>query len=566
MRRQRRPRLAAVLLAAFGRVAAAPGMVGHGDVPQSAGGSRVLDAPTPYGVGENDSVLAIIPAATAKGGQTPQQEQPAPAPKPSRVASLHQLPAASGGLCLDGSPGAFALFPGDPNRWMIYLSPGGWCFTEMDCADRASDRTGEHLGGTTHLDYSSTSYDDIKAMYPFEGLLSDQWETSPSFSGMTKVVVQNCDGGGFSGDRQDPVSAVDYDGVNRTLYFRGARILDGVMKMLGDSFGLLKAEEVAFAGGSAGGFAVFMHVDRVRQELTERRAALNMPPFKRFKAISSSGFFPQLNNAVGHPVYPDNMRQVFEMQQARPNRACIDALAKAAPTFQDALNERWRCFNTQSAYAYSTTPTMVLNSIFDSWGIWYIHTGDYVSGFPQQTSCKSYSEFWVLCNGSPGTVLVSPHFDSDSMHSSEYGVAQTCPANPMACSEKQTAGINNFTGAFRQEIMSVPNTGSKGNGVFLYTCHSHLAETSSFYMTGSAENMTMRRAVEEWWNSAPDSPAELHTHVDQCSFGQGIQWPGGMCNPTCLAAMQLARGERRRPSARLSHAAQTRGAARQPKP
>ena len=43
--------------------------------------------------------------------------------------------------CLDGSPYAFYIIPGNPKFFSIGLHGGGWCYDEADCAARAQALT-----------------------------------------------------------------------------------------------------------------------------------------------------------------------------------------------------------------------------------------------------------------------------------------------------------------------------------------------------------------------------------------------------------------------------------------
>jgi hypothetical protein len=451
--------------------------------------------------------------------------------------TMHRLPGTTGGICLDGTPGVFTHFEGDPKRWMIYLMAGGWCYTERDCADRASNRDKTNLGGTSHLKIGNYTFDEMYELYPMAGLLSNATMISPSFSNMTKVYVHNCDGGSFSGDRQDPIWAAGHDGINRTVWFRGARILDGVLDVLTASLGLLDAEEVAFVGGSAGGAAVILHADEVRDKLEQRRGS----PYSRFKAMAYSGFFPRIENAQGQPVYESMIKNVFDLHHARPNQACSHYLHA-----QGMGEQQWTCFFTDKAYSYTTTPIMLTNSVFDAWGVWYIYQGTMVPGFPAQKSCLNYrGDGLTICNGAPGTADAA--MSNTSMYVGEFpDIPDTskasCPSNPMACTAPQIAGLNGFMLKFREQIQSSSAFTRAGNGAFLYTCHTHQVEHDGHYRFVTAQDAVMNDVVENWWHAAVTEPAETYTKVDTCAFGTVPQYPGGMCNPSCngkLGAMAV---------------------------
>lgn len=67
-----------------------------------------------------------------------------------------------------------------------------------------------------------------------------------------------CDGASFAGNTSAPVV------VNGTkLYFRGLAVLEEVFSSL-LAAGLGKADELLVKGGSAGGLAVYLHLDYIR--------------------------------------------------------------------------------------------------------------------------------------------------------------------------------------------------------------------------------------------------------------------------------------------------------------
>jgi hypothetical protein len=78
------------------------------------------------------------------------------------------------------------------------------------------------------------------------------------------VFVNYCDGASFAGNVSEPVI------VNGTkLYFRGRYILDAVFDSMLGAAGLSDASELILKGGSAGGLAVYLHIDHVRELMPE---------------------------------------------------------------------------------------------------------------------------------------------------------------------------------------------------------------------------------------------------------------------------------------------------------
>jgi len=79
-----------------------------------------------------------------------------------------------------------------------------------------------------------------------------------------QVFVNYCDGASFAGNVSEPVV------VNGTkMYFRGRYILDAVFDSMLGTAGLSDANELILKGGSAGGLAVYLHIDHVRELIPE---------------------------------------------------------------------------------------------------------------------------------------------------------------------------------------------------------------------------------------------------------------------------------------------------------
>ena len=74
----------------------------------------------------------------------------------------------------------------EPNKWIIHLEGGGWCYNEDDCVERSKTELG-----------SSNYWPET---YTFSGLLSDDCTINPHFCGWSMVYVGYCDGASFAGN------------------------------------------------------------------------------------------------------------------------------------------------------------------------------------------------------------------------------------------------------------------------------------------------------------------------------------------------------------------------------
>ena len=156
-----------------------------------------------------------------------------------------------GALCLDGSVPDFYYRPGTGDgvtKFHIYLEGGGWCSDFENCAMRA----GTSLGSTKY----DAQYSNIAGGAPY---LSSQQDINPLTFNWNSIFIRYCDGASY-GANNDTVVAYN---STLTLYFRGFRILVGVLRTLYTKYNLNIATDVLFSGCSAGALGVYFHANYV---------------------------------------------------------------------------------------------------------------------------------------------------------------------------------------------------------------------------------------------------------------------------------------------------------------
>jgi len=179
------------------------------------------------------------------------------------------------------------------------------------------------------------------------GPLLDDPVDNPLFYSWNHVEIAYCDGASFSGNRDDPIV------VNgTTLYFRGFRVLQAVIRDLLERQGMWAATEVLLTGCSAGALSTYLHVDQIRDMLPKT--------VTRFKAAPFSGLFLHEPNVEGVPVYQSQLRRVFEMQN------CTGGVPQACIAAQKP-GEEWRCIFAQEVHPFIQSPFFIMNSAYDSW-------------------------------------------------------------------------------------------------------------------------------------------------------------------------------------------------------
>jgi hypothetical protein len=239
--------------------------------------------------------------------------------------------------CLDGSPGAYYFRPGDgsgKNKWFIHHEGGGWCTNLDECVNRSKTSLG-----------SST-------FYPGEadlggGYFSQDPAANPMLHNWNFVLLKYCDGGIFTGSSDSPVQS-----GQDTVYFRGYAILTAMQKDLLEKRGVDSATDVVMSGCSAGGLASFLHCDDWAEKLKPHGA--------KVVCMSDSGFFPESQ------TYWNKEKWVFEEMNsaAGVNKKCIED--------RGATGDSWKCMLAEHNAPFLSTPTFLLQPIFDYYQSAYI--------------------------------------------------------------------------------------------------------------------------------------------------------------------------------------------------
>jgi hypothetical protein len=397
-----------------------------------------------------------------------------------------------GAVCLDGSDAAFYLAPAsDPknaNDWHIHFAGGGWCYNEIDCWGRSNITA---LGTTKSLQRTLPALSfDSKG-----GLMGDDCTSNPDFCNFNRVLIVYCDGNSFSGNRDEPLVVTGLDGKAKPLYFRGKRIIDATLQTL-LTLGLDKADTVLLSGCSAGGLATYLHADYVYNWFLSAKV-----PLKKFRAAPVSGFFLLHNNVENKPVYPEEMKYIFNLANSTHglNNACIS---------EQADEDKWKCNFAELAYQYTQARTFPLNSALDSWQTLCIYTAELRPGFPKQNVTSN--DPWD-CGTVPG-----------------WG---SCANNPETCNADQMTVMNQYIIDFQTTIASTDTYSKIGNGAFIHSCHTHCEAFTGQWNTITSNGLTMQQAFSKWWNSESE-PAAAHTYRS-CLYNTDSS--PHECDPSCGA-------------------------------
>lgn len=363
--------------------------------------------------------------------------------------------AASGGVCLDGSRPGYYYQPAtrsDNAQWLLYFKGGGWCYDEDSCAARAKGELG--------------SSDHFPATFAFSGLMDSDPQVNPTFAHFHRVILWYCDGASFAGDRDAPVKHAP---TNQTIYFRGRRVLRLLLQTIAERHGLANASEVLLSGGSAGGLATFLHADQVKAQLEELGANLRV-----YKAAPVSGLFALHDDATGTPLYPNEMRHVFTMQNCSSgvNSACVASLPP---------HEAWRCIFANYSYAHTSVPMFPLQSVLDSWQMGNIWKGD---------SACARSKF-------------------------------------TKCTAEEVRELNGYAHDLLADLKRTSKFRRDGEGGFVESCYEHVQGQGGGFGKYTINGTSEQEALTRWWHAPPSAPAVWYL---PCSLRAD---PPHQCNPTC---------------------------------
>lgn len=177
------------------------------------------------------------------------------------------------------------------------------------------------------------------------------------------VYLMYCDGGSWTGDRDQPLAV-----GGAALEFRGKQIRDGVeAALLRPGFGLAAATDVVVSGASAGALAVFLTLDRWCDGVHARAG----PGGASCVGLPDSGFFLDIEQPVPPntaPPAPGMFHRAMKWAFAAFNSTSgVDASCVAHYTA--AAGDPSACFFAEHVSPFIRAPVFALQSIHDSFQI-----------------------------------------------------------------------------------------------------------------------------------------------------------------------------------------------------
>jgi hypothetical protein len=222
------------------------------------------------------------------------------------------------------------------NQFYLFQEGGGFCASLDDCLQRSRSDLGsslEQYGWHSNITLDRKSDDS--------GFNRDA-TLNPLLHSWTHVYLPYCDGAYFSGSNH---SNTIVNGTN--LYFHGKDIMDAVLRELESKHGLRNSTDVLLGGCSAGGMAVFDHLDWVAQH----------PAIPRSARIAG---FPISGWTMDVPLF--SSKKAFVYQQSNVS----SMLSPACVRDQEALGTPHKCLISDINAPYLETPVFVFHSKYDA--------------------------------------------------------------------------------------------------------------------------------------------------------------------------------------------------------
>ena len=250
-----------------------------------------------------------------------------------------------GAVCLDGSPGGYYIrrpvVASNTSKVLIFHEGGGWCGSDANCLDRSHS----HLGSSRSYPSQISGDEGIEdvALYAY---LQDY----------TIVYAKYCDGTSWTGNVDDPISVYNGTaGKYETIYYRGRRLLDALIDHLLQTQGVDEADVVLYGGCSAGSLTAYLHIDYLRTRLS---------------SVTNLAGFGDSMYSIPYKSY-DSVNHFLRMLQwgyrawnasLSINNRCREHYASLSRP-EDAF----MCLYGSIVVNYVLTPTLVVNSKYDTW-------------------------------------------------------------------------------------------------------------------------------------------------------------------------------------------------------
>jgi len=244
-------------------------------------------------------------------------------------------------LCNDDTPGSFYFRPAadDAHKkiWVISLEGGAECTNEENC----KERLGTPLG-------SSKSYGGTENM---EQLASADPNENPNLHNANAVRIKYCSSDLFLGTMSRSAAA-EWGNIR----FSGFNIVKATLDHLTKSHNLGNAAKVVLTGESAGGIAVFAHLDALAERLPQ--AHVVGVPIAGYYWDNTMDFSGQGALGWSKPFGIQNFKEYCGLWSAQlPSRCTSSGEASGKP---------WVCALPHYSFRTLKSPVFVVEALIDN--------------------------------------------------------------------------------------------------------------------------------------------------------------------------------------------------------
>ena len=307
-------------------------------------------------------------------------------------------------ICLDGNPGGYYIRRSQSTsskKWALHHEGGGWCQMEQpyeswpnnNCIARANTTLGTLERDPKTKDWTSTLGC---------ATCSPNATINPTTHDWNHVYIRYCDGGTFGGTLREPFVSKNAD--HHTVHFQGKHILEDVVASLSSRYGndFIQGTEFVIGGSSAGGLAVYLHLDWWRSKLPSTAVVVG---------LADSGFFEdwKLNTTSSHS-YDSDLRWGFDNMNLSVNEDCTrrakeegkeerkeEGKEKGTEEGKEERKEKGKekgklasdCVFARNVLPHIETPIFMLQSIFDSWQLQWEHG---ITKIPNFAALNAYGQ------------------------------------------------------------------------------------------------------------------------------------------------------------------------------
>ena len=392
--------------------------------------------------------------------------------------------------CLDGSPYAFWIWPGNSKDWSLFFNGGGWAFDDFVATIRNNTALGSSRGYNV-----SGAWDPPDATTHVGGPAA--YTCMGQDPNCTRVYFPYCDGSSFTSHRSEPYQVTTGAGAGGQFVMRGRGNLQATLNALTKHFSLADATRVVVSGGSAGGLSTYLHVDNISSHM-KAIVPTSVLPKLVVVARPVAGFFidvtpyqeatqaaKQLASSES-PQYPPEANYSERVRYGMAFHNSTQSLSSSCKAAQKP-GEEWRCFLAPVVFPFISQPVFAVQSRFD----------EYQLSANYRLPCEQSQSY-------------EPPYK----------------ANSCGSAVNQSAVVN-FGAAFMDQFQTVLVHGKPGTGCFLVSCIQH-------DINALIHGADVADAFGSWLNGGDLGKASGYKFVDDCGPSADGSTPcnaGAHCAP-----------------------------------